>query len=69
MAIKAIVTPQGLPQVGTELSVETFARIGAPSVIVPTNNSVIGSGETIQIDGTLLVNGTMSGSGVPSGGT
>lgn len=69
MAIKAIVTPQGLPQVGTELSVETFARIGAPNVIVPTNNIVIGSGETIQIDGTLLVNGTMSGSGVPSGGT
>jgi len=69
MAIRAIVTPQGLPEVGTELSVETFARIGAPNVIVPTNNIVIGSGETIQIDGTLLVNGTMSGSGVPSGGT
>lgn len=67
MAIRAIVTPNGLPQVGTELSVETLARIGAPSVIVPTSNIRIGVGETMQVDGTLVVNGTLSGSGVPTG--
>lgn len=69
MAIRAIVTPNGLPQVGTELSVETLARISSPTVIVPTSDIRIGVGETLQIDGTIIVNGTMSGSGVPSGGT
>lgn len=64
MSIEATVIPQGVPQVGVEVTAETFEKIGTPRVIVPTNNITIQSGETMQVDGTLVINGTLSGGGL-----
>lgn len=64
MAIEATVIPQGVPEVGIEVTSETFERIGTPRVFVPTNNITIQSGETMQVDGTLVINGTLSGGGL-----
>lgn len=64
MPIEATVIPQGVPQVGVEVTAETFEKIGTPRVIVPTNNITIQSGETMQVDGTLVINGTLSGGGL-----
>ena len=64
MSIEATVIPQGIPQVGIEVTAETFERIGTPRVFVPTNNITIQSGETMQVDGTLVINGTLSGGGL-----
>ena len=59
--ITAIVVAGTLPDVGTELNVDSFRKVGTPSVYVPTNAINIGVGETLTIDGTLAVNGTFSG--------
>ncbi len=59
--ITAIVVAGTLPDVGTELNVDSFRKVGTPSVYVPTNAITIGVGETLTIDGTLAVNGTFSG--------
>ena len=69
MPIQAIVTPNKVPVFGTEITAETFTNIGTPNVVVPTDNIIIATGETMQVDGTLVVNGSLIGSGVPSGGT
>ena len=65
MAIEAIVISQGVPEIGAEVTPETFEKIGTPRVFVPTNNIVVGSGETMQVNGTLVVNGSLIGSGLP----
>jgi hypothetical protein len=65
MAIEATVIPQGVPQIGTEVTADTFQQIATPRVFVPTDQIKIDSGETLQIDGTLVVNGTLIGSGLP----
>ena len=68
--ITAIVTPNAKsPTVGTEITPQSFLDVGTPSVRVPTDGIRIESGETIYVDGAIVVNGTMSGSGVPSGGS
>jgi hypothetical protein len=65
MAIEATVIPQGVPEVGAEITANTFEQIGTPRVFVPTNNITIQSGETMQVDGTLLINGSLVGGGLP----
>ena len=66
MPIEATVIPQGLPQVGGAITAETFERISTPRVLVPTDNIKIDSGETMQIDGTLVINGSLIGGGLSS---
>jgi hypothetical protein len=61
MAIKATVIPAPTPDVGSVITPDTFARIGSPEVFVPTDGITIGEGETLTIDGTLLINGELSG--------
>lgn len=61
MAIKATVIPAATPDVGSEITPDTFARIGAPEVFVPTDGIIIGEGETLTVEGTLLINGELSG--------
>lgn len=66
MAIDAIVIPAPPAAVGTDIK-EAINKVGKPTVRVPTDAIVIGQGETLTINGTLLVNGTLDGDGVPSG--
>ena len=61
MAIKATVIPAPTPDVGSEITPDTFAKIGAPEVFVPTDSITIGEGETLTVEGTLLINGELSG--------
>ena len=68
--ITAIVTPNSkTPVIGTEITPQSFIDVGTPTVQVPTDGIRIESEETFYVDGTIVINGTMSGSGVPSGGT
>ena len=66
MAIKATVIPAPTPDVGSEITPDTFAKIGAPEVFVPTDGITIGEGETLTVEGTLLVNGELSGVSLPN---
>ena len=42
-----------------------FQKIATPRVFVPTSNIKIQTGETLQVDGTLVVNGSLIGGGLP----
>ena len=42
-------------------------NISSPRVIVPTDNIVIQAGETMRVDGNLIVDGEILGTGLPSG--
>ena len=64
--ITALVVPDSTINVGSELNLTTIKKIGAPKVYVPTDNIKIESGETLQVDGTLLINGSIIGGGIPS---
>ena len=59
--ITAVVVAGQLPDVGSELSIDTFRKVGTPSVYVPTNAINIGVGETLTINGTLALNGLVTG--------
>lgn len=66
MAINAIVIPAPPAAVGTDIK-DALNKIGKPTVRVPTDSITIEQGETLTINGTLLVNGLLQGDGVPSG--
>lgn len=66
MAINAIVIPAPPAAVGTDIK-DALNKIGKPTVRVPTDAITIEQGETLTINGTLLVNGLLQGDGVPSG--
>lgn len=63
--IEAVVEPN-LPEVGQTLDdLNTLFQLGSPRVYLPENSLKVPSGETMQIDGTLIVNGSLIGSGLP----
>jgi hypothetical protein len=59
--ITAVVVAGQLPDIGSELNIDTFRKVGTPSVYVPTNAINIGVGETLTINGTLALNGLVTG--------
>tara|TARA_B100000963_G_scaffold360528_1_gene391745 strand:- start:570 stop:962 length:393 start_codon:yes stop_codon:yes gene_type:complete len=65
MAFEANVIPGSTPEVGGDV-LTSLRNISAPRVIVPTNNIVIQPGETMRVEGSLVVDGTLIGEGVPS---
>lgn len=61
MPINAIVTANATAETGVEIDAPFLTALGTPNVIVPTTAITIGSGETLTVDGSLVVNGTISG--------
>lgn len=59
--IRATVIAGVLPDIGSEINTDTFRKIGTPTVLVPTDAITIGVGETFTIDGTLALNGSVTG--------
>lgn len=60
MAVEAVVIPSAPPEVGGDI-LTAISRVGKPRVFVPTDKITIGVGETLTIDGTIAVNGVMTG--------
>ena len=60
MSVEAVVIPAAKPEVGGDVFT-AISRIGKPRVFVPTNAITIGVGETLTIDGTIAINGVMTG--------
>lgn len=65
MAFEANVIPGSQPTVGGDV-LTAIKNISAPRVIVPTNNIVIQPGETMRVEGSLVVDGEIIGNGLPS---
>ena len=59
--ITAVVVAGQVPDIGSEINTDTFRKIGTPSVFVPTDAINIGVGETLTINGTLSLNGLVTG--------
>ena len=61
MSIRATVIAGAIPDIGSEINTDTFRKVGTPTVIVPTDAIKIGVGETLTINGTLALNGLVTG--------
>ena len=61
MPINAIVTANATPVTGVEVDAPFLTALGTPNVVVPTSAITIGSGETLTVDGSLVINGTLGG--------
>lgn len=66
MAFDAQVITGPPPQIGGDV-LTAIKNISSPRVIVPTDNIVIQAGETMRVDGNLIVDGEILGTGLPSG--
>lgn len=63
--INAVVIPN-VPAIGTTLDDrETLFDLGSPRVYIPDNALKVSAGETMQVDGTLIINGSLIGGGLP----
>ena len=63
--IEAVVVPN-VPPVGATLDdIKTLKSLGSPQVYIPDNALKVPSGETMQVDGTLIINGSLIGGGLP----
>jgi hypothetical protein len=60
MSIEALVIPAAKPKVGVSVR-SALAAIGKPRVLVPTSAITIDIGETLTVDGSLVLNGSVSG--------
>ena len=61
MPVNAIVTANATAETGVEIDAPFLTALGTPNVIVPTTAITIDAGETLTVDGSLVVNGTISG--------
>lgn len=66
MAFEATVIPGKKPTIGGDV-LTAIKNISAPKVFVPTDNIVIQPGETMRVEGSLVVDGEIIGSGIPGG--
>lgn len=63
--INAVVVPN-VPDIGANINSRTdLLRIGSPRVYIPDNGINISAGEVMKVDGTLIINGSLIGSGLP----